>query len=127
MARSPDHLDARIGDRIRLLRKRVGVTQGALGEALGVTFQQVQKYEKGANRVSATRLNKIAARLDCSVRALLGEDGDADFQHGADPELLDRDAVQLLELYAQLSPAHRAALLTLVTAIAGSSPAGSGP
>ncbi len=126
MARSPDHLDARIGDRIRLLRKRVGVTQGALGEALGVTFQQIQKYEKGANRVSASRLNKIAARLDCSVRALLGEDGEADL-HRVNPELLDRDAVQLLEAYAQLSPAHRAALLTLVIAIAGSNLAGPGP
>jgi transcriptional regulator with XRE-family HTH domain len=60
-------VEALIGERIRLRRIQVGITQETLGRALGVTFQQVQKYEKGANRVSAGRLLKIAEALQCNV------------------------------------------------------------
>jgi transcriptional regulator with XRE-family HTH domain len=56
-----------IGERIRLRRIQVGMSQDQLGKALGVTFQQIQKYEKGANRVSAGRIVKIAEALECSV------------------------------------------------------------
>jgi transcriptional regulator with XRE-family HTH domain len=56
-----------IGERIRLRRIQVGMSQEQLGKFLGVTFQQIQKYEKGANRVSAGRLVKIAEALECNV------------------------------------------------------------
>jgi transcriptional regulator with XRE-family HTH domain len=58
-----------IGERIRLRRIQVGMSQEQLGKTLGVTFQQIQKYEKGANRVSAGRIVKIAESLECNVMA----------------------------------------------------------
>jgi transcriptional regulator with XRE-family HTH domain len=60
-------LDAMVGARIRMLRVNRGVSQTALAERIGVTFQQVQKYERGANRVGASRLAEIASVLDVSV------------------------------------------------------------
>lgn len=60
-------LEALIGERIRSRRLLAGVSQDKLGKALGLSFQQIQKYEKGANRVSAGRLLKIAETLECSV------------------------------------------------------------
>ena len=66
MARKPealaDPIDIAVGARIRLLRKVRGLSQQALAEAAGVTFQQIQKYERGANRVSASMLSRIAGR-----------------------------------------------------------------
>jgi transcriptional regulator with XRE-family HTH domain len=60
-------LEAQIGERIRSHRIRAGVSQENLGKPLGITFQQIQKYEKGTNRVSAGRLLKIAEVLECDV------------------------------------------------------------
>jgi transcriptional regulator with XRE-family HTH domain len=60
-------LDAMVGARIRTLRVNRGVSQIVLAERIGVTFQQVQKYERGANRVGASRLAQIASVLDVSV------------------------------------------------------------
>jgi transcriptional regulator with XRE-family HTH domain len=61
------NVEALIGERIRSRRLQAGVSQETLGRALGITFQQVQKYEKGSNRVSAGRLLKIAEVLECNV------------------------------------------------------------
>lgn len=72
---TPDPLDVAVGQRIRLTRKARGVSQAALAEHLGVSFQQTQKYEKGSNRVSASMLIRIAERLETTVGALVGEDG----------------------------------------------------
>ena len=57
-------VDSRVGDRIRRRRILMGLTQDQLGEALGISYQQIQKYETGANRVSAGRLFLIAERLE---------------------------------------------------------------
>lgn len=62
--KEPDAIDVHVGRRIRMLRVWRDVSQMALAGAIGVTFQQVQKYEKGTNRVSASRLTDIAAVLD---------------------------------------------------------------
>src|SRR6267378_3184913 len=59
-------LDAMVGARIRMLRVNRGISQTILAERIGVTFQQVQKYEQGANRVGASRLSQIASVLDVS-------------------------------------------------------------
>jgi transcriptional regulator with XRE-family HTH domain len=63
MQRSTTHEDKALGERIRSRRLMAGLSQEKLGEALGVTFQQVQKYERGVNRVSAVRLGQIAGAL----------------------------------------------------------------
>lgn len=62
-------LDAMVGTRVRMLRVNRGISQAALAERIGVNFQQVQKYEQGANRVGASRLAQIASALDVSVGA----------------------------------------------------------
>lgn len=65
--RSPNPVDVHVGARVRLRRKILRMSQEKLGEQLGVTFQQVQKYERGANRVGASRLWKLSEVLDVPV------------------------------------------------------------
>jgi transcriptional regulator with XRE-family HTH domain len=65
--RLPNPVDLHVGARIRLRRRMQGVSQEKLADALGLTFQQVQKYERGANRVSASKLYEIAAALRAPV------------------------------------------------------------
>src|SRR6266536_5347516 len=72
--KSPDHIDVEVGQRIRIQRNALSLSQTALADHLGVTFQQVQKYEKGVNRIGAGRLTKIAAVLQVPVMTLLGPD-----------------------------------------------------
>jgi transcriptional regulator with XRE-family HTH domain len=63
----PTPIDRHVGGRIRMRRKMLGMTQGTLGDGLGVTFQQVQKYEKGTNRIGAGRLQHISQLLQVPV------------------------------------------------------------
>ena len=65
--RSPNPIDVHVGDRIRRRRRALGVSQDRLAEQLDLTFQQVQKYERGANRVSASKLYQIAAALQATI------------------------------------------------------------
>ena len=74
---SPSPMDIALGARIRARRKGLGVSQTALADAIGLTFQQVQKYERGFNRVSFSRLVDIAHALDCRVVELIGDLDDA--------------------------------------------------
>ena len=60
MAKAPDLTDKHVGRRVRARRLMLGMSQEKLGKALGLSFQQVQKYEKGANRISASRLHQLA-------------------------------------------------------------------
>jgi transcriptional regulator with XRE-family HTH domain len=63
----PNSIDIHVGSRLRMRRMMLGMSQEKLGEAFGLTFQQVQKYEKGANRVGASRLQQAAQILGVSV------------------------------------------------------------
>lgn len=65
--KKPNPTDIYVGSRIRLRRNMLGMSQEALGEKLGITFQQIQKYEKGTNRVGASRLQAIASVLGAPV------------------------------------------------------------
>ncbi len=69
----PDMLDVAIGAAIRLRRKQLQVSQETLADRCGVTFQQIQKYENGANRVSFSRLVQIAHALDMRIADLVGD------------------------------------------------------
>ena len=69
----PDPIDIAVGARIRARRKLLGISQQALAERIGLTFQQVQKYERGTNRVSASKLVRIAEVLQTSASDLIGE------------------------------------------------------
>ncbi len=66
--RDPNFIDVHVGNRIRMRRQIVGMSQEKLGELLGITFQQVQKYEKGTNRISASRLYYAAKTLGVQVQ-----------------------------------------------------------
>ena len=68
--RSPLPIDVLVGQNIRICRLQKGLSQGELGRQIGVTFQQVQKYEKGANRVGASRLTQIADVLSVPIPTL---------------------------------------------------------
>ncbi len=65
--KKPNPIDIHVGSRIRLRRTMLGMSQEKLGESLGITFQQIQKYEKGTNRVGASRLQNISAILNVPV------------------------------------------------------------
>nr|QQZ49167.1 helix-turn-helix transcriptional regulator [Phenylobacterium glaciei] len=69
----PDPIDVAVGHRIRVRRKWLGISQSNLADHLGVSFQQVQKYERGANRTSASMLVRIAEKLETTVGELVGE------------------------------------------------------
>jgi transcriptional regulator with XRE-family HTH domain len=80
--KKPNPTDTHVGSRIRLRRNMLGMSQEKLGENLGITFQQIQKYEKGTNRVGASRLQAIANILGVPVafffEDLPGHDGSAE-------------------------------------------------
>jgi transcriptional regulator with XRE-family HTH domain len=65
--KSPNSIDQYVGSRVRMRRMMLGMSQTALGDALDVTFQQVQKYEKGTNRISASRLQQVCDILQVPV------------------------------------------------------------
>ena len=71
--RDPNFVDVHVGSRIRMRRQLIGMSQEKLGELLGITFQQVQKYEKGANRISASRLYFTAKILGVPVQFFFEE------------------------------------------------------
>lgn len=120
-ATGPDPVDIAIGARMRLRRKTLGMSQGILAERIGVSFQQVQKYERGANRVSGSTLVAVAGALDTSVGWLVGEDGViADVAQDLVQALSITGAVELLEAFAAIPKASaRAALTALAQEMAG--------
>lgn len=65
--KKPNPVDIHVGSRVRLRRTMLGMSQEKLGEALGITFQQIQKYEKGSNRIGASRLQRISEVLNVPV------------------------------------------------------------
>ena len=70
MSKAPNPVDKYVGSRVRMRRIMLGMSQEKLGEALGLTFQQIQKYEKGTNRVGASRIQQISEILQVPVSFL---------------------------------------------------------
>ena len=114
----PDPIDVAVGHRIRVRRKWLGISQSTLADHLGVSFQQVQKYERGANRVSASMLVKIAQKLDTSVGELVGETAAPLGEESLFEKLAVPGAVQLLEAFASVQqPAMRTTILNLTRSL----------
>ncbi|HVI29503.1 helix-turn-helix transcriptional regulator [Hansschlegelia sp.] len=65
--KTPNPVDKHVGSRVRMRRVLIGMSQEKLGEALGITFQQIQKYEKGTNRIGASRMQQIATVMSVPV------------------------------------------------------------
>ncbi len=95
--RSPAPIDVHVGSQVRLRRKQLGITQEALGDAIGVTFQQVQKYERGVNRIGASRLQQIARALDVPISFFFPQGEMAAEAAGSDRELALSAAENLSE------------------------------
>jgi transcriptional regulator with XRE-family HTH domain len=124
LARAPDPLDVMVGTRIRIFRTHRGMSQSDLAGKIGVAFQQVQKYEKGINRVGASRLSRIAAVLGVPVGELFESSKESlkekpvrstsPFRLLAEP-----DALRVLKAFSRTSdPRVRRAIARLVESVA---------
>src|SRR5690349_5543825 len=122
----PNPIDQHVGLRIRLRRKELGVSQEKLAHAIGLTFQQVQKYERAANRVSASKLYEMARALDTSVAYFFEGLADAVDETGAPLEaqsmvqqfLVTPEGLELAAIFPRLRrPRIRRRILDLVRAM----------
>ena len=132
MSKEPNPIDRHVGNRVRMQRNLLCMSQEKLGEALGITFQQVQKYEKGVNRISASRLQQIAQILNAPPSFFFqNAPGQAD--NGAAPagfsdmassqyvvdSLSTSEGLQLNRAFARISePKTRKRIVELVATIA---------
>jgi transcriptional regulator with XRE-family HTH domain len=119
----PHPVDRHVGVRIRMRRKELGVSQERLAESLGITFQQVQKYERGANRVSASKLWEIASALKTPVAYFydgLGDQEAAAAQRDAAQEfMLSSEGIELMSTFPRIAePMVRRKIVELVRVVA---------
>jgi len=131
--KKPNPVDAHVGSRVRLRRMLLGMSQERLGESMGLTFQQVQKYEKGVNRIGASRLFQISKILDVPVQFFFEEapyTGDGNAARGiAEPDseafilefLNSREGLELNRAFVKIGdPKVRKSVVDLVRALSGS-------
>jgi transcriptional regulator with XRE-family HTH domain len=139
MATTPNPVDVHVGRRLRLRRTLLGMSQERLGELLGLTFQQVQKYERGVNRIGSSRLYELGQILDVPVSfffddmpaaagggaegrpplAGLAEEGAAFEHEAAEPGFDKRETLELVRAYYRIGdPAIRKRLFDLTKALA---------
>ena len=128
--KQPNPIDIHVGSRVRLRRMMLGMSQEKLGEHLGITFQQIQKYEKGTNRIGASRLQHIARVLDVPV-SFFFEDAPGGAsragRHGREPSasyvvdfLSSSEGIQLNKAFIRIKDAKlRRKVIDLVRAMAG--------
>ena len=125
VTKSTGPVDKLIGTRIRLQRTAIGMSQEKLGDILGITFQQIQKYEKGTNRVGAARLQAIADALGVPVSFFFEQRTAADSPDSPSSIqdlLTTREGVELARAFLKIdNPVMRRALIDMARAAAGSS------
>lgn len=115
-----DPVDQYVGERLRAERHRRGLTQTQLGAAIGVAFQQVQKYERGLNRISASMLARAARTLGVAVADFFPSDADP-ASSGERLEIGDlRGGPALIRSFAAMGPAQRALLVQIAEQFARS-------
>ncbi|QDW40784.1 helix-turn-helix transcriptional regulator [Bradyrhizobium sp. KBS0727] len=116
-------LDAMVGAKIRMFRINHGMSQTALADRIGVSFQQVQKYEKGANRVGANRLSQIASVLGITVGELFESSLEKTAASNSPVHLLaEPGALRVLKAYLRTNSRVRLAIAKLVESIADQKP-----
>ncbi len=124
MKRRINDVDRIVGKRIYALRRARGLTQTQLAEVAGVRFQQIQKYESGANRVSASRLWAIAGALDVDILHFFEGVAPCDVANPSSglrkpiDHLQDPDAVELITLLRSMPDRQKSALLSVARSIA---------
>jgi len=117
----PDPVDLHVGARVRLRRLLLGLSQSQLGDAIGMTFQQVQKYEKGANRISASMLHRISHVLHIPISFFFDAMPDTiQIMAVSDVEdvLIRPESADVLLHYYQIPESLRLSLLQLLKAMA---------
>ena len=130
MARKgPNLVDVHVGGRVRLRRMLLGMSQEKLADRLGITFQQIQKYEKGANRIGASRLQQISQALDTPIAFFFEDlpdsgDGRKDVPETGRPYVMDflatSEGLELNKAFARISDAKvRRKVVELVRTLAG--------
>jgi len=131
--KKPNPVDQHVGSRVRLRRMLLGMSQERLGESMGLTFQQVQKYEKGVNRIGASRLFQISKILDVPVQFFFEEASHVDGRRApgmaeADSEtfilefLNSREGLELNRAFVKIAdPKVRKSVVDLVRALSASS------
>ena len=123
----PDPVDKHVGSRVKMRRLMLGMSQEKLGDALGLTFQQVQKYEKGTNRMGSSRLQQISNILKVPVtfffEAVPGQsklDGKAPSSTYVSDFLASSDGLSLIKAFMKIkNPKARRCIVNLVEDIAG--------
>jgi len=110
----PNPIDAHVGARVRLRRTLLGMSQEKLGEAIGLTFQQVQKYERGANRIGASRLFDLSRVLEVPVSFFFDEMPDNAASQS--PRMMMNGMVEEIALEAENDPMTKRETLELVRA-----------
>ncbi len=117
----PDPIDIHVGRRVRLRRTLMGMSQEKLGEAIGLTFQQVQKYERGANRISASVLYRISNALNVPVSFFFDDMASpaeaAPFSHTEDDYSTRRESLELIRYYYDAPEPVRRAVYVLLKAM----------
>jgi transcriptional regulator with XRE-family HTH domain len=113
-------IDRQVGERVRRRRILLGLTQDQLAEVLGISYQQIQKYETGANRISAGRLAQIADALEVQPGWFFGATEQSDSASGS-----SRAVIELVRNFSRIEDERiRTHLMALVRALAGSSEEG---
>ncbi len=131
--RAPNPIDRHVGLRIRLRRKELGISQERLAESIGLTFQQIQKYERAANRVSASKLWEMSRALDTNIGYFYEGLPDFPAPVGADAPrdavqdfLLTPEGIELATMFPQIPRGRvRRRVLDLVRALVGEPDLGS--
>lgn len=113
MQRSTTEFDKALGARVRLVRTSRKMTQSELAQAVGLTFQQIQKYEQGSNRISARMLLQLGQALKVDFSALVAPEGARSAE-----TVRSRDEEQLLAWFGLMSPARQRLVLALAEALA---------
>ena len=125
-ARTPHPVDLHVGARIRMRRRMLKISQMELAAALNLTFQQVQKYERGANRISASMLWRTARRLQVELSYFFeGLPGDGAVAAAHDPLralAMTDGGIELAESYAGFDVRRRASLLNVARALGPGEP-----
>lgn len=122
--RTPGPRDVELGQRVRMRRLELGMSQGALAAKLGVSFQQVQKYERGANHISVPRLEQIAGHLKVAAASFLGQPAGELADSFLASALAERGVVELVRAFVAIRDEDlRAAVLELARKLARSAPA----
>jgi transcriptional regulator with XRE-family HTH domain len=124
--RSPNPVDLHVGARVRMRRKLLGVSQEKLADALGLTFQQVQKYERGANRISASKLFETARFLGVPPAYFFeglaseapADGGESPAEQSLHQFLMTPEGVELASLLPKLAAKYRRRVLELVRTLA---------